>query len=416
MKSMKHYREREVKWLSIVNKMDAGSVKKDAKLKKLVRSGIPTSVRSRVWQFLAGSTTDYQKRGSFQHLASQPATPIYNVIDRDLPRCYPDHTLFRDENSQGQQDLGMILKAYAHYNPQLEYCQGMGRLAGCMLMHMPTEVTQRRKNSVMGETNSFFICSFPCTRTPFGCWYAQSIDTWTATSHPIYLSSGLMPISLVSSSKITNLNWLNISKPMMSLPSCISPSGSWLPSPWPCPGNQSYVYGMCFTLKVLKTKQRSGIETKHTAIQVSRCSIGSAWPFYRSAKVWRFLCILSCLTHSLPLDHLLQSCPTNSEILAFLLHIPHDYLTADVLLDTAFHIKLSKTDIGRYAKKATLNGSEAMGLPFEHGLKNLRLGGSTTVGNSLKDRIKKKSSSMNLKEIQSPSSPSSAPPMPVSSV
>jgi hypothetical protein len=138
---MKHYLEREAKWLSIVNKMDAGSVKKDAKLKKLVRSGIPTSVRSRVWQFLAGSTTDYQKRGSFQHLASQPATPIYNVIDRDLPRCYPDHTLFKDEKSQGQQDLGMILKAYAHYNPQLEYCQGMGRLAGCMLMHMPTEVT-----------------------------------------------------------------------------------------------------------------------------------------------------------------------------------------------------------------------------------------------------------------------------------
>jgi hypothetical protein len=128
------------------------------------------------------------------------------------------------------------------------------------------------------------------------------------------------------------------------------------------------------------------------------------------------LCILLCLIHSLLIDHLLQSCPTNSEILAFLLHIPHDYLTADVLLDTAFHIKLSKTDIGRYAKKATLNGSDAMGLPFEHGLKNLRLGGSTTVGNSLKDRIKKKSSSMNLKEVQSPSSPSSAPPMPVSSV
>jgi hypothetical protein len=33
------------------------------------------------------------------------------------------------------------LKAYAHYNPGVGYCQGMGRLVGMMLMQMPAEDT-----------------------------------------------------------------------------------------------------------------------------------------------------------------------------------------------------------------------------------------------------------------------------------
>jgi TBC1 domain family member 10 len=33
------------------------------------------------------------------------------------------------------------LKAYAHYNQAVGYCQGMGRLVGMMLMQMPAEDT-----------------------------------------------------------------------------------------------------------------------------------------------------------------------------------------------------------------------------------------------------------------------------------
>lgn len=139
-KSIKEYRENELKWLSIVNKLDAGTVKKDAKFKKLVRHGIPASVRSRVWQFLAGSN-DYRRPNQFNILIDKPRTKIYDVIERDIARCYPDHTQFMDKQGQGQKDLSCVLKAYSQYNSHLEYCQGMGRLAGLMLMQMSLEDT-----------------------------------------------------------------------------------------------------------------------------------------------------------------------------------------------------------------------------------------------------------------------------------
>ena len=135
---MNEYRETEIKWLNIVNKLDAGTVKKDARMKKLVRNGIPASVRARVWQFLAGSN-DYKKPDQFNMLIQKPPTKIYEVIEKDIARCYPDHTQFMEKDSQGQKDIGLILKAYSQYNSQLEYCQGMGRLAGLMLMQMPLE-------------------------------------------------------------------------------------------------------------------------------------------------------------------------------------------------------------------------------------------------------------------------------------
>lgn len=99
------------------------------------------------------------------------------------------------------------------------------------------------------------------------------------------------------------------------------------------------------------------------------------------------------------IDYLLQSCPTNAEILTFLLHIPHKYLQPDTLLDTAFRIKLSKTDIKRYAKKA---GSEDGSL--EDSIKNLGISGNSKnqVFKGLGDKIIRKSgSSINMKEQDS---------------
>ncbi|OBZ85755.1 TBC1 domain family member 10A [Choanephora cucurbitarum] len=330
-KSMKEYRENELKWLSIVSKLDAGTVKKDAKFKKLVRNGIPASVRSRVWQFLAGSS-EYRKEGQFNKLVRKPHIKIYDVIDRDIARCYPDHTQFLDQHGQGQKDLSCLLKAYAQYNSELEYCQGMGRLAGLMLMHMTVE-------------DSFWLLVATIDR------YMNGYFTPTLSQLRIdaYIIGQLLRDH---NPKLAQHLEANDVMPIMYI-------AQW------------FLTAFTMTLP-WESVLRIGIKV-----------------FYRVSLAIMELCK----------DYLLNSCPTNSELLAFLLHIPHKYLEPGVLLETAFRIHLSKTDIKRYAKKACTEDETTSGLPFEDGIKNLQVGGNGSSGGlrSLSGKLSKKGSNHNVK-------------------
>ncbi|CDH53403.1 tbc1 domain family member 10a-like [Lichtheimia corymbifera JMRC:FSU:9682] len=341
VKSMKEYREQEIKWINTVGKMDAGTVKKDAKFKKLVRSGIPASVRARVWQFLADSQR-YAKKGTYENLCRKPRTKIYDVIDRDIARCYPDHSQFRDENSQGQRDLREILRAYSHYNTELEYCQGMGRLAGCMLMHMPAEEAFWLLVATIDRfMNGYFTPTLSQVRIDAYIIGELLKDHQPKLAHHLE-SNEVQPIMYIAQWFMTAFT--------MTLP-------------WNS------------VLRVWDVFYFEGVKV-----------------FYRIS-----LAILEIVK-----DHILTSCPTNSEILSFLLHIPHNYLTPDTLLDVAFRIKLSKTDIKRHAKKASSSTTDAMGLPVEHGLKNLMAGSPSTAGSlggsfkGLGGKIIKKNSTLNM--------------------
>lgn len=80
-------------------------------------------MRGSVWLFLANGSIR-RRPGLFETLCktSQGARgkkgkeAAYDSIDKDLHRCFPDHKLFRGENSTGRADLEAILKAYVHYS------------------------------------------------------------------------------------------------------------------------------------------------------------------------------------------------------------------------------------------------------------------------------------------------------------
>jgi hypothetical protein len=48
--------------------------------------------------------------------------------------------MFAAADGDGQKNIRTVLQAYAVYNPELGYCQGMGMLVGLLLMRMPPEV------------------------------------------------------------------------------------------------------------------------------------------------------------------------------------------------------------------------------------------------------------------------------------
>ncbi|KAN0064633.1 hypothetical protein ACQY0O_002262 [Thecaphora frezii] len=138
--------ESREKWLALFNEDDSASVRKSRKVKRLVRQGIPPSVRGQAWLFLANASVR-RRVGLFEQLckASQGSKgkkgkeALYDAIEKDLDRSFPDHRLFMGEAATGKADLEAILKSYVHFNPVIGYTQGMGLLAGLAMIHMPPE-------------------------------------------------------------------------------------------------------------------------------------------------------------------------------------------------------------------------------------------------------------------------------------
>ncbi|XP_033832041.1 TBC1 domain family member 10A [Periophthalmus magnuspinnatus] len=134
-------RQREAKWLEMLNNWDKWMAKKHKKIKERCQKGIPPSLRGRAWLYLTGGKVKReQNKGKFQELDDQPGDPKWvDIIERDLHRQFPFHEMFSARGGHGQQDLFRVLKAYTLHRPEEGYCQAQAPIAAVLLMHMPAE-------------------------------------------------------------------------------------------------------------------------------------------------------------------------------------------------------------------------------------------------------------------------------------
>lgn len=134
-------RQREAKWLEMLNSWDKWMAKKHKKVKERCQKGIPPSLRGRAWLYLTGGKVKReQNQGKFQELDRQPGDPKWlDIIVRDLHRQFPFHEMFAARGGHGQQDLLRVLKAYTLHRPEEGYCQAQAPIAAVLLMHMPAE-------------------------------------------------------------------------------------------------------------------------------------------------------------------------------------------------------------------------------------------------------------------------------------
>ncbi|KAG2734649.1 hypothetical protein G9P44_002655 [Scheffersomyces stipitis] len=136
---------------------------KSDKVKKMIRQGIPAEWRGSAWFFYAGGYDKLNKHVGVYSKIVRDTKDIQNkdteVIERDLNRTFPDNIYFNShigtdantsvttlgtENSRSSETamvktLRRVLVAFAHYQPQIGYCQSLNFLAGLLLLFMEEE-------------------------------------------------------------------------------------------------------------------------------------------------------------------------------------------------------------------------------------------------------------------------------------
>ena len=134
---------RIIKWLEMLNKYT--TYKSSSKLKSRTRKGIPDDIRGQMWQLFANIETFKQ---SNSNLFSDYVKNIFvtkeieinsddeSVIIRDLHRTFPTHYIFRNKLGEGQRALFRVLSAYAVYNTNTGYVQGMGFITALFLTYI----------------------------------------------------------------------------------------------------------------------------------------------------------------------------------------------------------------------------------------------------------------------------------------
>lgn len=111
-------------------------------LRRLVRKGIPPTLRPKVWLSLSGaakkrSTVPESYYNDLIKATEGKVTPATLQIDHDLPRTFPSHPWL--DNPEGQASLRRVLVGYSFRDAEVGYCQGLNYVAAMLLLVMKTE-------------------------------------------------------------------------------------------------------------------------------------------------------------------------------------------------------------------------------------------------------------------------------------
>ena len=147
----------------------------------IVNAGVPNDLRGRIWEHLSDkwrtAECDFTD-AKFNELVVQP-TIYLHAIQIDLrkrstfsfsllwsipmpcaARTFPDNSFFQTDH--GRLALSNVLKAYSNVDQDVGYCQGMGFLAGLLLLQ------------VIILSFEFYLLTHPCfdssrNNGPFSC-------------------------------------------------------------------------------------------------------------------------------------------------------------------------------------------------------------------------------------------------------
>ena len=122
-------------WLSLLLNTKPGQLSAGLRLRIVQDIDIPPYLLGSFWTRLVGGYGfEVSKEQYFSLIESKEEFRFDSEIRRDINRTFPSLKFFKEV--QGQQQLFNVLKAYALYNPEVGYCQGMGFIVGMLLSHL----------------------------------------------------------------------------------------------------------------------------------------------------------------------------------------------------------------------------------------------------------------------------------------
>ncbi|KAG2188702.1 hypothetical protein INT44_003841, partial [Umbelopsis vinacea] len=96
------------------------------------------------------------------HLLETPSSHE-RQIDLDIPRTMRDHIMLRERYGFGQRVLFNVLRAFASYDEEVGYCQGMSNVVATLVMYFEEEKTFTMLVHMFQKCNlhNLFIQGFP---------------------------------------------------------------------------------------------------------------------------------------------------------------------------------------------------------------------------------------------------------------
>jgi len=123
---------RAQRWSSVFKNLD---YKKTRTLKRFIRKGVPSNLRTVCWMTVSGAETlRKESRSSYEQLKKKNNnSQLIESIQIDLPRTFPDNIYFLNQEELPNK-LYNVLATFAHQNTEIGYCQGLNYIAGMILL------------------------------------------------------------------------------------------------------------------------------------------------------------------------------------------------------------------------------------------------------------------------------------------
>ena len=188
---------RTTKWLGMFREWEEFTGKKLNVLARRINKGIPDTVRADAWlriiemggairqleagakgkrivKIVDGKEEDFLKVEEYNQMERKE---VFDVIDRDINRTFPQIQIFNEP--MHQERLRRVLYAYCYADTndndgQLEYTQGMGFMAGFLLLYMDEEQALAGLYGILNgwrtKHRRYFVAGFPRVEETTKMW------------------------------------------------------------------------------------------------------------------------------------------------------------------------------------------------------------------------------------------------------